>query len=229
MSLSIVFDRVDRIFREGDKVAGNLIVDAPGGFAHSGINIEITGLVTLQLSAKTVGLFEAFYQSLKPVSLLDYSITIEETGKIADVKTEIPFEFDLKPLAGQELFETYHGVYVNIVYTVKATIIRKYLGKNLQTSIEFIVQTSPKPPVRPQREDFWINPDSVEAKKGIDKNVIPDFSIKGHLDSITLPITSPFSGALVLEKCDEPIKSIEIQLVRVETCGCTDGFATDGT
>eukprot|EP01126_Amoeba_proteus_P040158 TRINITY_DN4270_c0_g1_i13.p1 TRINITY_DN4270_c0_g1~~TRINITY_DN4270_c0_g1_i13.p1 ORF type:complete len:145 (-),score=20.16 TRINITY_DN4270_c0_g1_i13:117-491(-) len=47
--------------------------------------------------------------------------------------------------------------------------------------------------------------------------------------SITLPITSPFSGALVLEKCDEPIKSIEIQLVRVETCGCTDGFATDAT
>ena len=31
-----------------------------------------------------------------------------------------------------------------------------------------------------------------------------------------------------MESCDSPIKSIEIQLVRVETCGCAEGYAKDG-
>lgn len=58
----------------------------------------------------------------------------------ADGRSEIPFEFTLLPLEGQELFETYHGVYVNVAYSLKADIIRKYLGKNLTKTVEFIVE-----------------------------------------------------------------------------------------
>lgn len=51
-----------------------------------------------------------------------------------------PFEFDLKALEGQELHETYHGVYVNVTYMLKADIIRKWVGKDLNKSLEFIVE-----------------------------------------------------------------------------------------
>jgi len=33
---------------------------------------------------------------------------------------------------------------------------------------------------------------------------------------------------IVVESCETAIKSLEIQLVRVETCGCAEGFAKDG-
>ena len=33
----------------------------------------------------------------------------------------------------------------------------------------------------------------------------------------------------MVEHSDSPIKSIELQLVRVETCGCAEGYAKDGT
>jgi hypothetical protein len=33
---------------------------------------------------------------------------------------------------------------------------------------------------------------------------------------------------LMVESCHAQIKSIEIQLVRVETCGCAEGYAKDG-
>ena len=33
---------------------------------------------------------------------------------------------------------------------------------------------------------------------------------------------------LILEHCEIPIKSVELQLVRVETCGCAEGYARDG-
>ena len=31
-----------------------------------------------------------------------------------------------------------------------------------------------------------------------------------------------------MQKCEALIKSIELQLVRVETCGCAEGYARDG-
>lgn len=34
---------------------------------------------------------------------------------------------------------------------------------------------------------------------------------------------------LKIEHSDIPIKSIDVQLVRVETCGCAEGFSKDGS
>lgn len=61
-------------------------------------------------------------------------------GKFEDGETEIPFEFKLEPLTGQTLYETYHGVFVNIQYLLKADMPRPLLAKNLQKSLEFIVE-----------------------------------------------------------------------------------------
>ena len=36
----------------------------------------------LQLSAKSVGVFEAFYNSLKPIQLVNYSLEIAKPGKL---------------------------------------------------------------------------------------------------------------------------------------------------
>lgn len=48
---------------------------------------------------------------------------------------------------------------------------------------------------------------------------LPKFLIKGHLDATSCAITRPLTGELVVERSEVPIKSIELQLVRVETCG----------
>jgi len=218
---------VDRIYSLGDKVRGSLVVQSDG-FAHSGVSLTLNGTVALQLSAKSVGLFEAFYNSLKPVTLMDYKLNIEQSGNIAKGTCTIPFEFDLKPLEGQELHETYHGVYVNITYMLKADIIRKWVGKDLTKSIEFIVERLPDKIPDPVKEIFDISPESIDksTKKGL---VLPNFRITGHIDTLTMSIETPLSGVLKLELCEEPIKCIELQLVRVETCGCADGFAKEAT
>ena len=52
--------------------------------------------------------------------------------------------------------------------------------------------------------------------------------MKGRLDSALCCIKNPLTGHVVIESCDAPIKSVEIQLVRVETCGCAEGYARDG-
>ena len=40
------------------------------------------GIVNLQLSAKSVGVFEAFYNSIKPITLVNQTVEIQKTGKL---------------------------------------------------------------------------------------------------------------------------------------------------
>ena len=40
------------------------------------------GSVSLQLSAKSVGLFEAFYSNLKPIQLVHYEVEVQKSGKL---------------------------------------------------------------------------------------------------------------------------------------------------
>ena len=46
-------------------MAGIVIVNSKQDVQHQGIYLAMEGCVSLQLSAKSVGLFEAFYSSLK--------------------------------------------------------------------------------------------------------------------------------------------------------------------
>jgi len=41
-------------------------------------------------------------------------------------------------------------------------------------------------------------------------------------------LDEPFTGEVSLSESDAVIKSVELQLVRVETCGCADGYAKEG-
>jgi len=230
MSLDIRLKKVDRVYRPGDVVSGVVVVQSKGSLTHNGITLVMEGNVTLQLSAKSVGLFEAFYNSLKPILLVQLSVEIARPGKLPDGSTELPFEFKLEPLAGQQLYETYHGVFVNIQYTLRCDCIRGMLAKNLHKSLEFIVEVKSSANQPKQIEiPFTITPSSLENIKKVSLQNIPNFRITGKLTTATCHIMKPFTGELVVEDSDAAIKSIELQLVRVETCGCADGFAKEAT
>ena len=56
---------------------------------------------------------------------------------------------------------------------------------------------------------------------------VPDFLVEGKIDVSTCSIVRPFTGELTVVRSEAPVKSIELQLVRVETCGCLEGYAKD--
>jgi len=231
MSIDIKLKRVDKIYHPGDKLEGVIVVSSKGKMSHNGIKLVLDGNVSLQLSAKSVGLFEAFYNSVKPIQLLNYIVDLVKPGKFEDGDTEIPFEFKLESLTGQQLYESYHGVFVNIQYMLKVDMARPLLAKNLQKTLEFIVEikNSAPPPKPPTPVKFTITPESLENVKKSSLKNIPKFRIEGKLDSALCNINKPFSGELVLAESEATIKSIELQLVRVETCGCADGYAKEAT
>ncbi|XP_005100134.1 vacuolar protein sorting-associated protein 26C [Aplysia californica] len=226
--IDIRLKKVNKIFKEGDVIAGVVVVQSKGDLQHQGITLTMEGMVNLQLSAKSVGLFEAFYNSLKPIQVLMYTLEVAKPGRLPSGKTEIPFEVPLKPKPGKTLYETYHGVFVNIQYLVRVEMKRSLLNKDLQKQTEFIIEyKTQEERAKDKPVNFTITPDTLTNVK--EKQNVPKFKVKGHIDSSCLQITKPLTGELIVEHCEALIKSIEIQLVRVETCGCAEGFAKDAT
>lgn len=227
-SIDIRLKKVNKIYHENEKISGTIVVDGRGEVVHNGITLIIEGTVNMQLSAKSVGLFEAFYNSVKPITLLSSSLEVAKPGKLPSGRTEIPFELTLKCLKNKKLFESYHGVFINIQYLLKCEMKRSLLNKDLQKSCEFIIENPQQKEVESEKQiPFKISPDSISATKK--STHVPHFLVKGHLDTAICNIAKPITGELVVDHSDVPIKSIEMQLVRVETCGCAEGYAKDAT
>jgi len=231
--LDIVLDRIDRIYRPGERVSGAVVVSSSGRSSHAGIKLAVEGTVTLQLSARSIGLFEAFYSSLKPVEILKYEIEITPPGKVPDGVTQFPFEFTLRPFADKNLYDTYHGVYVNVQYMITADMTRGMMAKNLKKSKEFIVEVEADAEFKKQISEtpfnFKVSPDSLQNVKDASKRKIPDFLFEGKLQATQCSVSRPFSGELTITRCAVDIKSIELQLVRVESCTYMEGEAREAT
>uniref|UniRef100_A0A7N5P5F9 Vacuolar protein sorting-associated protein 26C n=1 Tax=Ailuropoda melanoleuca TaxID=9646 RepID=A0A7N5P5F9_AILME len=316
-SLDIKIKRANKVYHAGEVLSGVVVISGKDSIQHQGVSLTVEGSVNLQLSAKSVGVFEAFYNSVKPIQIISSTIEMVKPGKFPSGKTEIPFEFPLHVKGNKVLYETYHGVFVNIQrsspapplgallsltvltpltcgslfhldrslavgqdhdkYTLRCDMRRSLLAKDLTKTCEFIVHsaqrasnfvmenepkfsslpragpeartplgpqprthsavTTAEPPpgqLRPQKGkltpspvDFTITPETLQNVK--ERALLPKFLIRGHLNSTNCVITQPLTGELVVESSEAAIKSIELQLVRVETCGCAEGYARDAT
>jgi len=228
MDVEIRLDRVDRSYSPGETVTGVVVVRSDSKQSHGGIKLNVEGTVNLQLSARSVGLFEAFYSSMKPMELLNYGITICSAGKIPKGETELPFEFELKPRKNMKLFETYHGVYINVQYIITVEMVRSMLNRSIKKSIEFIVKIKSKE-IENKKVDFTITPETLRNVQKANTKNIPSFSIRGHFNSAVCNVEEPFLGEIVVENSEQEIKSIELQFVRVETCNYADTEIREAT
>jgi len=233
--MDVRLKRQDKVYHPSEIVSGLVIVQNKGVQSHNGIVMTVEGVVQLQLSSKSVGVFQAFYDSIKPITMISLSFEVAKPGKLPDGVSEIPFEFKLAPSMGQQLYETYHGVFVNISYTIKCDMKRGMLSKDLSRSLEFMVEipgapeTLPSPEELKHRVEFSITPESVDNVKKSTKKKLPNFRLTGWLDSAVCDIRQAFTGMITVHESAAVIKSIELQLVRVETCGCAEGYAREPT
>ena len=83
------------------------------------------------------------------IPLLSSSLQIVKPGKLPASRGEklcIPFNMVLEKSATNELFETYHGVNINIQYKLNGEIKRGRLGKKISTSpAEIFLESRPDP------------------------------------------------------------------------------------
>eukprot|EP00343_Euplotes_focardii_P006409 CAMPEP_0205812700 /NCGR_PEP_ID=MMETSP0205-20121125/17236_1 /ASSEMBLY_ACC=CAM_ASM_000278 /TAXON_ID=36767 /ORGANISM="Euplotes focardii, Strain TN1" /LENGTH=222 /DNA_ID=CAMNT_0053093805 /DNA_START=112 /DNA_END=776 /DNA_ORIENTATION=+ len=133
-------------------------------------------------------------------------------------KKEIPFEYTLEAnIPGEELVETYVGVDFSIIYEI--TIIFLKGSKVIQEKENFYVAVKGQgiDPVLGKKDDpldFTIDPSSLD---GSSITSVPKFLFEGRIHSSNCCINEPFDGTITVKESELEIKSLEVQLVRVET------------
>ncbi|KAL0589355.1 hypothetical protein ABG067_002574 [Albugo candida] len=228
-SLSILLSRVNRIYRPHEQVQGEVIITSPNGFAHQGISVKVEGCARLKMNKKTSGIFDSGQSDIPSIELLQYHIPLISGGKVHPGVTKFPFEFQLIGADEQTLYETYHGVCVSVKYEITCDCARGLLKRSLHSSLEFIVETPLQEPLDNGLESFSITSGSVNnVRKQIEANA-PDFQITGHIHRTNCPVDLPLTGEVTIARTDVPVKSVEIQLIRVESIIYGDKTARDAT
>lgn len=177
-----------------ESISGLLQIHCPSETKHDGIVASIEGLVNLMLGSKSSGIFDQFSNSIKPFQLLNSTIQLAGAGKLPQGFSELAFEFPLTCVKEPKiLYETYHGIFININYMIKCEIKRSFLAKSVQKSQQFVIQYKPKSKIPSNEVNFTISPETLQ-KTGKERITIPRFLITGHLDSIDCCITKPFTG-----------------------------------
>lgn len=230
--IDIKLDSLSKVYSQGDTVKGHIIVQNKLPLSHLGVNLQVEGTASLTLSSKSVGRIESIYNTTKSVSMLFHSIDVLKAGKFPEGEVQIPFQFKLEANASSKaLHETYHGVYITMQYLMKCTIKRGMLNKDMLYEMEFLVEDSRKLSHQQKMSrgslHFKMSENSLQQNADNTTVATPKFSIKGTLKTTSCSLNDPFTGELTVEKCDVPIRSIDIQLARVETVGSVEGFAKE--
>lgn len=183
---------------------------------HNGVQLTFEGTIIL-----THGLDTSAFSSQEKRPLVKLNIEIAPAGKFPKGVTELPFEFKLELSEGSKLFETYHGILVNVRYMLTAEIPRGMFSKPLKKSLEVVVVVESQEKLIEKPLEFEMTSSKMKkAEKDGGNKELPSFQFKGKIDSRFCNIVAPFTGELQIVNCTIPIRSVELQLVRAETiCG----------
>jgi len=140
MALEIRLSRADKTYKAGEMVSGSLVYTGDSAVSHNGLRLRATGTVRPQLDPRTVGIFEALYSSIKPIEIMATTVEMQASGERLPPHVALPFEFPIEALAGRNLTETYHGVYVSVKYAIEAECLRSSFFGNLKAEVEFVVE-----------------------------------------------------------------------------------------
>jgi len=230
VSIEVSLDRVGSVYKVGELVKGVVnVISSRGSAVHGGISLVAEGVITMAISPKASGIFDSLLHPAKPLELLKVDISLADTGKFPEGKTPLPFEFRLEPKKGAKLYETYHGVFVNLTYIITVEMKRGRMQNKVKEVIQFNVINpgqSASEKVKPVPIPFKLTADSLKAAKPRDA---PSFHIQGQLDAPTWDISKPLTGHVKVVHCDIPLKSMELQLIRVEFISAQDGGGKEAT
>ena len=129
------------------------------------------------------------------------------------------FEFVIEATeAGEKLIDSYTGVDFSILYKVVATC-RTRAGKAIEAELVLIINC-PGGGINIDTGRKMIPHDFVISHENLETSTsgkIPKFKFEGRIYSTNCAFNDPFDGFIIKRNSELSVKSLEIQLVRVES------------
>lgn len=144
-------------------------------------------------------------------------VNLQRAGKVISSEP-VKFEFVLEATGKDPLIDAYVGVEFSIVYKVTCTLV-KSASKIVTGEAQFYCYV-PGAGIdkavgrRRVTQNFIIKPELLEDAT---TKTMPKFEFRGNIGSLNCCFNEPFEGFLVCKTSELNMKSVEIQLVRVES------------
>lgn len=185
----------------GDLVTGVVSVWVSRPKPFESVRVWLEGKTELQITAKSVGLFDTFTAPPEAVVWVDRSQTIAAQGQLLPPASEnrFAFEFPLAATQARQFMETLHGMSISTSYSVSCEVRRGMFARTLAASCEFQVQFVPSaPPLRASKPcRFRLN-----------------HAVQGELASTVCALSQPITGHVAC--LGGEVVSVDLELLRVE-------------
>lgn len=223
MKSEIVLERTSRTYNQGEDIKGFLqIENGPNGVSFTSIQIILEGFIKGQVSMKSVGALDEILPQVPPMIICRQSQTLAERGTFSSSKQVFAFLLKVIPQEGHSLLETYTGVYISIQYEIKALITSQENKNKISVPVPIKVMIH-VPGLglidgmqrSQQSQPFTITPSSLANPNKI--LTLPEFRIEGELQSTIFELDREFNGWVVVIESNRQIKSIDLQLIRIES------------
>lgn len=183
------------IYNDWDPVKGKVIIDLNRNknFQHQGIKIELLGIIENTNKRKSVSKFLSICKDLESANELDNEIT----------------QYDFEFTNVEKPHDTYKGNFNIVKYILKATLTTTY--KNIEAEQEIIVQK----PFCNLYDDNEISNPPIHMEIGIEEWIHVSF----HVYKSRFYLKDCIEGEVNFKVVSVKFSSMEIQIIRRETCG----------
>eukprot|EP01016_Furgasonia_blochmanni_P037458 TRINITY_DN4417_c0_g1_i6.p1 TRINITY_DN4417_c0_g1~~TRINITY_DN4417_c0_g1_i6.p1 ORF type:complete len:314 (-),score=77.31 TRINITY_DN4417_c0_g1_i6:308-1249(-) len=220
ITLEIKLDKTSSLYRPNEAITGVVSVrNLKMKQELSEFKIKADGIITTHQSSKPNKELDAVLKEVGQAVIFKHEIDLVQDKFILPDKSEFPFKIALTPGEGEVLLESYIGVFLSITYEIKVEM-KNQAGSIAKAAANFYVfvpefgrQAFRNKVVTPTPVNFTLESPQTEVGN---KKISP-FKVTGRLESTVLSINDEVTGEFTLENCESDIRSIEIQLVRVES------------
>ncbi|XP_008465011.2 uncharacterized protein LOC103502664 isoform X2 [Cucumis melo] len=137
--VELKLSRTNRIYRPCEHLQGQIIVNSRSSISHSGIRLALNGSVNLQVRGGSAGVIESVYGVIKPILIVNRSILVRPSGKLASVTVDISRGYLHKSLSATMEF---------IVESDTADFLERPLSSEMV--IFYITQDTQRHPLLPE-------------------------------------------------------------------------------
>lgn len=194
------------IFSDGEDISGVAVVVVKPGrkLDHQGIRVEVIGQI------------DVIYDQSSSYDFFSITKDLEPSGSLFETK-----QYKWKFNAVDKPYETYYGSNIQLRYFVRLTVLRAY-ASNIIKEVDFVVQNL----------DNNI-PASISEKNKIQDGIKMEVGVEGCLhieleyDKSAYHLKDVVIGKVYFSIVRLKIKYMEIDIIRLETCGSGPSAVTE--
>ncbi|KAH7823783.1 Down syndrome critical region protein 3-like protein A (DSCR3A) [Monocercomonoides exilis] len=219
-TMKFALNKKDVTYSPGHVIEGTItFVNTGSSFPFVNLYLTFEGILTLSKQGELTP-----YTPNERVEIVKIVREVPTEKVVSFGTTVIQFSLPLEMNETFHYYDTYHGFLIKIDYTITCDFIPHGSSKPIRKGLDVIICNYTADIIDPKEYIFNMTSDKLQKPGETYSSDPPFFQFSGKVSSRVCNIIEPFSGELLLIKCSQPVRSIDLRLVRLETVSSCSKF-----